>query len=180
MRNIDINKIKPRLLDLYHKLDKKGFLFALLVTFFIFIPLELTFVSIFTKKGNEILSYFNIDSVIVLSSICSLIVNNWLKGDNGSEREDLINLVSSAVFLFTLVLFLIFSFFFSIYFFLYGNKFLVTVHLLIFLVVVYFTLAIDFVMKKFNECPYMLYMTLWSILLFSYILYGILFKYLNI
>jgi len=178
MRNIDINKIIPRLLDLYHKLDKKGFLFALLVTFFIFIPLELTFVSIFTKKDNEILSYFNIDNVIVLSSIFSLIVNNWLKG-GGTEREKLIKLTCEAVFLLALALFFIFSIVFSICFYFHGNTVLVIVHLLIFLVVFYFILALDWVMNKFNKYPYRLYITLWSILLFSYILYGLIFKVLK-
>ena len=189
-KTVDFSLSKKRILNTLKKLRVKDYLLALAITFFIALPIMVSFLEIIpsdkiSRVMSKVRSIINIDTILVIAPLCSLILSNYQKSQSEDRFVDIENRIkefSAVILILTLAIFTVMSVLFStvpILFWNYAFSTKATIHIVIFIVCLYYILAIDDLMKDLLDKPNKLYALLWSILLISYILYRVIFKWLD-
>ena len=173
-----INKIIENICKVHKTHYWKDWLFALIALLFIALPFHLTYISfinhhfVVNSDSKRPLSIFNLDFLIASASLISLIINNWVKNSNSEEKENHINLISKTVFLLSLI-FLFCGGIMIGGFSIYNNYILFSlINFIIALASFTCILFIPEVILFFDRNPYLLYATLWGVLLLIYFIYS--------
>ena len=170
------NKGLDNIKRIIYSSNSKDFILAIFVLLFIASPLFITYIS-FINHFFGILDYanklndFNLDVIIVASSLISLIINNWIKYGDVNKKEEQVKLIAQLTFTLSLAIISVFSFFIS-YFSIINNYILFgLINTGIFITSSFGLCKTNKLMKKFENQPNSLYAILWSILLITYIVY---------
>lgn len=152
-------------------------LIVIFCVLFIAAPMVFTFISFarsYLKMSPNFFSNFNIDLIIIISSLISLITNNWVKSGDTREKEKILQQISRYTFIIVILSMLITSFIMMVMARLKGDNFFAGLNLLVTFIVFCGLLYEKDIKEKFNTSPNLLYASLWGILLLTYIIYVLL------
>lgn len=194
---VNLKSILPRIKATICHINCKNSAWVLGITVLIVLPLGLTifpYLILPIDKDSyffRMISTINLNSILIIAPLCSLIINNWKKDKPHLEKgiENLAKVIFACVIstFCAISILYVFSFFFRLFsdgdsnIFFTSNKLKITIHLIIFIIFIIFIysmLAIDEIMEYLSKYPHRLFAMLWSLLLLGYILYEIVFKLL--